>query len=278
MGAALSDERFIEIEGATLRVRSSGSGAAVVLIHGWALDLDMWQPQLHWLASSFRVIAFDRRGFGLSSGTPDIEQDVEDVARLLDRLDVSQAAIVGMSQGARVALRFALKYPQRVSCLVLDGPPADGLPLTPDIQEIPIDDYRALLRSEGIEAFRRSWSQHPFMRLYTTVLGARLLLQEIACRYPAQDLLLGERTRPPTPLTMRDLQCIDVCTLVLSGEFDTERRRTIAERMVEALPKARLQIVAGAGHLAALDEPNVYARLLLQFLRSQPISNVCGRC
>ncbi|MBM0106931.1 alpha/beta hydrolase [Steroidobacter sp. S1-65] len=249
----------------------------MVFIHGWALDLDMWQPQLHLLASSFQVIAFDRRGFGLSSGRPDIERDVEDVARLLDYLAISQAAIVGMSQGARVALRCALKYPQRVACLVLDGPPPDGLSLTPDIQEVPIDDYRALLRSEGIEAFRRSWSQHPFMRLYTTALGARLLLQEIAARYPAQDLLLDERPRSAAPLTMRDLHCIDVCTLVLSGEFDTQRRRTIAQRMVEALPNAYLRIVAGAGHLAALDEPSLYARLLSQFLRSQPISNLSGR-
>ena len=53
-----------------LRVRTAGDGPAVLFLHGWALDLDMWRAQFEALASRYRLIAFDRRGFGLSSGTP----------------------------------------------------------------------------------------------------------------------------------------------------------------------------------------------------------------
>src|SRR5690606_30873815 len=109
---------------ATLRVRDAGQGPAVLFIHGWALDSDMWTAQLEELSRDHRAIAFDRRGFGLSSGEPSLAADVEDVRWLLDQLEVGAAGIVGMSQGARVAARFAHDHPQRVRWLVLDGPPS----------------------------------------------------------------------------------------------------------------------------------------------------------
>lgn len=268
MGTALSEEQFIPVDGAVLRVRIAGEGPAIVLVHGWALDLDMWRAQIDQLSQRYRVIAFDRRGFGRSSGTPGIESDVLDIDCLLEQFDIEHTAVVGMSQGARVALRWALKHPQRASGLVLDAPPAEGLSQPAGDEEIPIEDYRGRLRREGIEAFRRHWLQHPFMQLHTGDPRAHRLLSEIAARYPAQDLLMGE---PPqlSPLRGRDLQCLEVPILVLSGEYDSQQRRSIARRLVQALPNARLKTVMGAGHLSSLDEPVAYAQALNDFFSSQ---------
>lgn len=265
----LSGERYIDVEGASLRVRSAGTGPAVMLVHGWALDLDMWQTQIELLAHRYRVIAFDRRGFGLSSGAPGIEQDVNDIGRLLHQFDISRVAIVGMSQGARVALRWALKYPEQASCLVLDGPPAEGLSEPLGTQEIPMESYRSWIRRGGIDAFRRMWLQHPFMQLHTSRPGARLLLQEIATRYPALDLLTNKLPQLPL-LTGHDLQRLHVPTLILSGEYDLLQRRSIASQLAQSVPGARLKIVAGAGHLAALDDPGAYVQALHAFFSSQP--------
>lgn len=269
MGAALSDERFIEVDGAVLRVRAVGEGPAIVLVHGWALDLDMWRTPIELLSQRYRVIAFDRRGFGRSSGVPGVEQDVLDIGRLLEQFDIEHTAVVGMSQGARVALRWALKHPQRAACLVLDAPPAEGLSQPPGGEEIPIDDYRERLRLEGIRTFQRLWRQHPFMQLHTNDPRAHQLLSEIAARYPAQDLLMDEPP-PLPPLRGRDLQRLNVPTLVLSGEYDSLQRRSIARHLVQALPNARLKTVMGAGHLAALDDPVAYAQALRDFFSSQP--------
>ena len=60
MGQALDE--LVEVRGARLRVRTAGEGPAVLLIHGWTLDLDMWTPQFATLANRYRLIAFDRRG------------------------------------------------------------------------------------------------------------------------------------------------------------------------------------------------------------------------
>lgn len=257
------------MESASLRVRIAGEGPVIVLVHGWALDLDSWAAQIDLLANRYRVIAFDRRGFGRSSGVPSIEQDVLDIGWLLDGLAISRAAVVGMSQGARVALRWALKRPEQVPCLVLDGPPAEGGPPSLDVPEIPIDEYRDRIRREGIDAFRRMWLQHPYMQLHTGAPRVHQLLREITGRYPASDLLMN--ALPDLPLLAeRDLRRLNVPTLVLSGEHDSAQRRAIASWFVQALPDARLQVVPGAGHLAALDDPDAYTQALHDFFANQP--------
>lgn len=268
MGATLSGEQYIEVEGACLRARSAGEGPAVVFVHGWALDLDMWRAQIDLLADRYRVIAFDRRGFGLSSGVPGLEQDVHDIDRVLDSFSITHAAIVGMSQGARVALRWALKHPEKVLCLVLDGPPAEAWPQSVGAKEIPIDEYRQRIDVEGVDAFRSMWLQHPFMKLHTRSPCAHTLLREIVVRYPALDLL---NEPPQVPLlSERDLLRVNVPTLVLSGEHDSPQRRSIATRMARTLPDARLKVLRGAGHLGALDDPNSYVQALRDFFSSQP--------
>jgi 3-oxoadipate enol-lactonase len=268
MGAALSEQRFIDVDGAALRVRTAGQGPAIVLVHGWALDLDMWRVPIELLSKRYRVLAYDRRGFGYSTGVPGVEQDVLDLDRLLEQFDIQHTAVVGMSQGARVALRWALKHPERASCLVLDGPPAEGMPQPPGGEEIPIQDYRELVGREGIDAFRRLWLEHPFMQLHTSAPGTHQLLREIAARYPARDLLMDERAAS-SPLRARDLQRLTVPTLVLSGEYDSQQRRSIARQLTQTLPNARLRTVSGAGHLAALDDPQLYAKVLHDYLSSQ---------
>jgi len=263
-------DRYIDVDGASLRVRSAGAGPAIVLVHGWALDLDMWQPQIDALANWYRVIAFDRRGFGHSSGLPGIEHDVADIDRLLDVFGIAQAAIIGMSQGARVALRWAMKHPQRALCLVLDGPPREGLPqVGAAAQEIPMQLYRDLVRREGSDAFRSLWQQHPFMQLWTSDSSVHQRLRQIAARYPARDLEADEVPQR-SPVGVHDLQELTVPTLLINGARDSDQRLLIAAQMAHVLPNAQSRIIADAGHLAALDNPDAYVQALIEFFQSQP--------
>jgi pimeloyl-ACP methyl ester carboxylesterase len=253
MGQALDD--FVEIRGARLRVRIAGTGPAVLLIHGWTLDLDMWLPQFATLASRYRLIALDRRGFGLSTGTPGIDHDVADITQLLVRLAVERVAIVGMSQGARVALRWAKRSPEMTTCLVLDGPPSEG--------EITLAAYRELVRNEGIEAFRTRWLEHPLMRLHTRDARVRALLREMVGRYPGHDL----RADAAEQLSdTSDLDRLDLPVLVINGEYDSDARMRAGADMVRALPDARLAVIPEAGHLANLDNPGAYNAVLGEFL------------
>jgi len=261
MGSPLN--QFIEVRGARLRVRVAGDGPAVLLVHGWAIDLDMWMPQFAALAGRYRLIAFDRRGFGYSSGAAGIDHDLADIEQLLDALDIDSVAIVGMSQGARVALRWAVYSPRATSCLVLDGPPPDLLDMQRPQGEIALATYRELVRNEGIEAFRKHWLEHPLMRLYTSEPRAHALLREMVGRYPGQDLVAEQSAKLAGP---RSLPQLDLPILIINGEHDTSARIDAGTELAHALPNAQLALIPAAGHLSNLDNPGAYNQALDQFL------------
>lgn len=251
-----------------LRYRDEGDGQAVVLLHGWTLDLEVWDPQAAELSRSLRVIRPDRRGFGLSEGVPDSQADVADLGALLDHLGLAQAAVVGMSQGARAAIGFALGHPGRVTGLVLDGPPADLAALDGDEDDLSHEEFRRLARAGGLAAFRAAWRRHPLMRLHAGDVRAEALLGRILARYPGRDLL-GSGPAAAAPVAMAALARLPTPALVVNGEFDTERRRQAGERLAGLLPRAERSLVPGAGHLANLDSPRAYGDIIQNFLRRQ---------
>jgi 3-oxoadipate enol-lactonase len=261
MGSTLNE--LVEIRGARLRVRTAGTGPAVLLVHGWALDLDMWRPQFAALADRYRLIAFDRRGFGFSSGTPGMDDDLADIQQLLGVLGVEQVTILGMSQGARVALRWALTTRGMTKSVVLDGPPSDLLAFGRPHREITLATYRELLRSAGMDAFRKQWLKHPLMRLYTQDPQVRALVEEIVGRYPGHDLMAGGI---PHGVRIDDLDRLDLPVLIMNGEHDSETRVDAGAELARALPHAQLAVIPGAGHLANLDNPGAYNQALDDFL------------
>lgn len=254
---------FIESGAAHLRVRHVGTGRDIVFIHGWALDSDMWAHQVDALAREYRVVTYDRRGFGLSSGTPSIEADVLDLDRVLEALHIERAAIVGMSQGARVAAQYACENPKRVTHAIFDSPPEllreDGSAQ----QEIPIERFRDLVREHGLNAFAREWSEHPLARLHTCDPKTRTLLERIVTRYPGRDLL-SPSAEPASPGI--DPQRLEMPVLIVNGAYDVGSRQASGRRLEQALPMARRAIVPAAGHLPCLDNPTFYNDTLRWFL------------
>ena len=252
---------------AWLRVRDQGAGAPVVFIHGWTLDLDAWEPQAAAFGDSHRVVRYDRRGFGLSDGTPSRTADAEDLRRLVDQIGPGPVALVGVSQGARVALAHALRHPELVSALVLDGPPDEvGDAETAGDEDFSIAEYRRLVAEQGVDAFRRAWRVHPLMRLHTDDAGARALVARMLERYPARDLT-GPAEPPPPPAGVAALARFPNPVLVVNGEFDTSIRRHAGEAIARALPIAERVVIPGAGHLPNLDAPQAYNGALQAFLR-----------
>jgi pimeloyl-ACP methyl ester carboxylesterase len=265
---APSADRYFGADGARLRYRDEGEGPPVVLVHGWTLDLEMWDPQIAAFRSAFRLVRLDRRGHGHSGGVPAPGHDALDLAALCRHLGLARVALLGMSQGARGVLGFAAAEPARVSCLVLDGvPDFDVDPGSED--EVPIAHYRALARSAGIDAFRRAWAAHPLMRLRTTDPHRRALLETMIHRYPARDLLrdLPQKSVSPEPAAAGSLfDSLRVPALLINGACDLPKRLEAAARLRRRLPAAEHALVPDAGHLPNLDNPGHYEALCRAFL------------
>lgn len=257
---------YLPVAGAVLRYRDEGSGPVVLLIHGWTLDLDMWEPQVAGLGGSFRLIRFDRRGFGLSSGRASLTADVHDALSLCEELQVERLACLGMSQGARVALHLCRIAPERLSCVVLDGPPRILAQRTAaEDEDIPLAEYRSLIASGGIETFRRRWASHPLMRLETGSARTRALLARMTARYAGKDLL-QELPTPEDDWTAIT-GSLRTPALVVTGERDLPARQRAADALSEALPGAQRASVAAAGHIPSLDNPLFYNATVRAFLQ-----------
>jgi 3-oxoadipate enol-lactonase len=234
----------------------------VVFVHGWTLDLDVWEPQIAAFATQFRTIRLDRRGFGLSSGRPSLANDLADLNTLCAHLQLRRVAMVGMSQGARVVLEFAQRWPARLTCLVVDGPPQmhAGGPL-----DLPYAAFCSLARDHGVDAFRREWLQHPLTRLRTHDRGASELLARMIARYPGNDLMQAPGAVQVAPLPWTP-ESIRLPTLVLTGELDVSTRQGFADELAAQMPAAQRARIPAAGHLCNLDNPTAYNALVGSFL------------
>jgi 3-oxoadipate enol-lactonase len=250
-------DRYLPTYGARLRWRLEGAGPALVLLHGWALDLTYWEPAVAPLARHFTVLRFDRRGFGLSAGLPDIRCNVDDLHALLTAAGIDRAALIGMSQGARLALHFACRYPLRVRGLVLDGAPAvDAEP------ELPMEQFRQELERGGVTALRARILAHPLMQLREATPEAGRLMQEMLARYRGLDL-----QNPVPRADAPDLAAIHAPTLILNGSHDSTARREASDSLRAAIAGAKRLELPNAGHLALLDAPAAYVAAVSDFCR-----------
>jgi 3-oxoadipate enol-lactonase len=271
---ARSSDSYLETGGVRLRYRDEGRGCAVILVHGWTLDLDQWELQAAALAGEFRVIRLDRRGFGLSSGLPSIAADAADLSALYRHLGLECAALVGMSQGARAVLQFATSRPRMVSCLILDGPPHLG---TADeagssSHDFPNEHYRELTQTQGLAAFRREWSEHALTRLRTNDPQANLLLARMIARYPGRDLTDTAGPADAVPVA-QGFESVNRPVLVVNGEFDLDSRKRFAKQLALQLPYVEHAEIPDAGHLCNLDNPRAYNETLKGFLRRHEFSS-----
>ncbi len=251
----------IDVAGGLLRLTVVGEGAPLILLHGWTLDHRMWQPQIADLARDFTLIMPDRRGFGRSSAPPDLAREAEDIARIADFLQLDRFSLLGLSQGASVALDCAATLADRVAALAVCGAPLPKLVERAETLDLFL--YQGLAEEGDLAAMRADWARHPLMQACTA--SAREALAAMLADYDGRDL----RAPSSLPDVTRDAAAaLAMPVLALAGEHDTPWRRACAAALAEAAPQGRFALVDGAGHVANLDNPTRFDALLREFLQS----------
>ena len=254
-------------DGCPIEVCRHGNGPPILMIHGWTLDRRSFDLQVPALSRAMTVLTYDRRGFGRSQATPDLAADQADIDRILDALGLDHAHILGVSQGGRIALRYAATRAQRVSSLILQGAPLDGFVVEePEAAQIPLGRYQALARDGHMDTVRREWLQHPLMSSGINDSALKAMLTEIVSDYSGADLTTSA---PPlaaqAPDVIAALAGSDLPTLVISGALETPGRRAHAAKICALMPHAREIVLAHSGHLSNLSEPETYSAAVLRF-------------
>jgi 3-oxoadipate enol-lactonase len=262
----------VTVNGITLATHDEGTGPPILFVHGFPLSHSMWQPQIFTFAGDHRVIAPDLRGFGSSDvteGTVTMEQHADDLAALLDELNVDEPVVLcGLSMGGYVAWQFQQKYPERLRGLILCDTRA--IADTPEGVE-----NRKRLAKMVVENGSEAVASAMIPKLFSPKTGDRN--QEVIDKLRATIVAtspqgiaaasLGMAERPDvTPL----LPGITTPSLLIVGEDDgiapPEEMRGIAA----AMPNANFVEIPEAGHMSTLENPVAVNAAIREFLQTLP--------
>lgn len=256
----IAQPHWLNVEGGQLHFRTSGSGPLAIFLHGWTLDWRIWLPQLP-LAQDMRLVIPDRRGFGCSTAPPKLATEREDIEAIADHFGAEKFSIIGLSQGAAVALDFARSHPERLAVAVLIGAPLHDLVAEPENQpEIDRTSFSALVRNGNFSAMLDEWRRHPLTKI--SALGQQLL-EEILADYDGRDQLVDQQH---LCFSNSDIGSLDMPILAIAGENDSDWRKQVARFIGTNAIKGLAQIIPNAGHIANVDQPETINALLESFL------------
>jgi 3-oxoadipate enol-lactonase len=253
-------------DGGWLHYTSAGDGPPVVLIHGFGLDLRMWDSQWGAFAQRHRVIRYDLRGYGGSSLPEGAYSHVDDLLALIDFLGLESVHLVGLSLGGRVALRVAAQEPQAVRSLTLADPALDGHVWTDDW----LQRWRAMTETAkrgNLNGAKKLWREHILFEPANRNPKVAESLDLMVDGYSGWHLAYPDPgTMPETPIA-QVLPSISIPSQVLVGELDLPDFQTIARRLGQEMPQAELHTIPGSGHMSNMEAPQVFSELVLGFLR-----------
>jgi pimeloyl-ACP methyl ester carboxylesterase len=250
------------LNGIDIEYQDGGSGAPVLLSHGYSATGRMWDGQRQAMGNRYRIISWDMRGHGSTSSPDDPAQyshalTVEDMRALLGHLGIGRAVIGGLSLGGTMSLAFYRAHPELTRALVIcDSGPG--------------------FRNEKA---REEWNQRAQKRaadLETrglAVLEGRSAETQQAIRHHKSAQGLAHAARGM--LAQKDASLIDslaeirVPTLVIVGDQDTPFIAA-CEYMAKKISGAQLEVIKGAGHSSNLDQPEAFNRALGRFLDALP--------
>jgi len=253
----------LERPGARLVYEVAGDGPVVVLIHGFGLDMRMWDPQVGPLAARFKVVRYDCRGFGASGPLdPAVPYThAGDLVALLDHLDLGRAVLAGLSFGGRVALQAALAAPDRVCGLALLDAVLDGVPWDPESARA-LDEVARQVRARGVRAGREAWLAHPLFAAARERPDLAAALAAMVAGYPGQHWL-GQDPHRETRRPLDVLEGIAGPALVAVGERDVPGFREMSAVLARRIPGAAYHLLADAGHMVNMEQPAAINDLLI---------------
>lgn len=238
--------QYADANGIRIYYETYGTGRPVLVLHGGGGFIEIMHYQITALAASRFVIAPDSRAQGRSSDSDQplsYELMANDMLKLLDKLNIAQADVVGWSDGGIIGLALARQHPERVKRLVafganydVDGMDVDRCPMPPPEEEMaPVRDFYKRIAPDP-------------------------------AHWPVLAQKLAEMWRTQPRYTVAVLGTIKAPTLIMAGEFDCIKRQH-TDQLAKAIPGATEEIIKGATHGLPLEQPDVVNAHMLAFLQ-----------
>lgn len=285
--------RFVTLEnGVSVHYRDQGrpDGPPVVLVHGFAANLDTWEPWVTRLGDTYRVVTLDLPAHGLTVTPPGYQMStagqVEVIDQLTRKLGLGPFVLGGNSMGGGASWNFALSHPDRLRGLVLVAsvgprPPAEA---SAPLREGPPAVFRIMANPVGRAALRslnpRPLAEPGLKRAYvdeslvTPALVDRYV--DLALAPGRREMVLAGRRGPPNA-SPEAVKGVAVPTLVMHGEKDVVVPPAVGRRLAELIPGARLIVYPDAGHVPMEQIPDRSAADVRAFIEALPPAKTSGK-
>lgn len=261
---------FIPVDGGELYYEMMGEGEPLVLLHGGLLDHRMWDDHFNLLAGQYRVIRYDARGNGLARSPYGGHCDYEDLRVLMDSLRVDRAHIMGLSLGGRVAIDFAIEYPERILKVIAVSPGLSGYEFNSDEEQKFLQEIRAAYIDaefdRAAQVFFSAWTVGPNRQPedLRPEVSKRIFAWIRQAVYAGMD---GGYLVEADPPAVGRLAEVKVPLLVIIGDKDMPGILTIASMIAEQAPGARKTVIKNAAHMVHIEQPQKFNKAVLDFLR-----------
>jgi 3-oxoadipate enol-lactonase len=247
--------------GLAIGVEQAGSGDAppVLFLHGVGSDKSVWAPQIEHFAATRRALAFDYPGYGESDPAPAGTTRDDFAAAILgamDALDIDRAHVCGLSLGGVIAIAMHHAAPDRCVSVIL----ADTFAVHPDGQAIYDRSVAASEQMSELAAARTPVLLAPGAseELHSQVRETMARIDPAAFRIGAEAVWLADQRER--------VSAIAVPTLVLVGDQDRVTPPDLSQQLADAIPGAKLLVLAGAGHLSNIERPGDFNTAVQVFI------------
>jgi pimeloyl-ACP methyl ester carboxylesterase len=271
--------RFINIDGVRIHYQEFGERTAppMVLIHGYTASVYVWHAAAPLLAGGFRVVAPDLVGFGYSQKPRGFDYSIGSQARmikrLMDRLGIGRAHVVGSSYGGAVALTLALDHAERVDRLVLSDAVCDDQPKNHPLLRLGAFPVIGELITPFVvdsKRFLRFRMQGTLARAnHHLITQERIdsIMRPLAAADAHHSVLETSRQWHAERLT-RDAHLIEHPTLIIWGEDDSVIPIECGYTLLREIPRSRMMIIRNCGHVPQEERPEIFTSLVSDFARS----------
>ena len=238
---------------------SGGDGSAVVFLHARSGNSSLFENQIQpFTSAGYRFIAFDRIGQGRSTPAPTAPDDARpELEQLMDHLSLPRAHLVGVAAGGGVALEYVLARPQRVASVTVAN----------SIGNVQDPDYLALGRRLRPPEFDRLPLELRELGPSYRAASPQGVRRWLELSTSGQQSSASQSGGVPVPVTFAALGELRVPALLLTGDADLYTPPSVLRLFKEHMPRADVVIVQDSGHAANWENPEVFNRAVLRFLR-----------
>jgi 3-oxoadipate enol-lactonase len=256
-----SDTGYVDVDGGKLFYEIAGKGENIVLLHDGMVNHRIWDEQFPVLAKNYRVVRYDRRGYGKSTDPQTKYSHIDDLNQVFIQLKVDKAIVFGMSSGGGLAINFALTFPEKVKGLVLVGSVVSGFGYTSHMTTRGGHMNPAEM-SDPIKLEKYFVMDDPY-EIYSGNTKAKEKVMTLLPYFGRDNKV---PTKPPEKVAVKCLSEIKVPTLILVGEHDIPDVHAHAGAINAGIQNSKREIIPNSGHLIPIEQPTLFNEAVMNYL------------